>query len=188
MMKKSIRNILLGIVTFLSFLGFVVADDTTKDFTYGTTMYIGEGYKNISCPNNLNYFDVVKVNDIYKVSLKSDIQNLPTSLSEKLVCEYLKSSSNSSVTTERANVTFELNYRLADRENTYTFTLTKTNFDRDVARDLANPGELGDIKKVISFDVISGGENVDVEPRTLDTLLNAMMQNKAKGGVQNPEY
>ena len=27
------------------------------------------------------------------------------------------------------------------------------------------------------------GENVDVEPRTLDTLLNAMMQNKAKGGV-----
>ena len=27
------------------------------------------------------------------------------------------------------------------------------------------------------------GENVDVEPRTLDTLLNAMMQNKAKGNL-----
>jgi hypothetical protein len=27
------------------------------------------------------------------------------------------------------------------------------------------------------------GENVDVEPRTLDTLLNAMMQYKAKGDL-----
>ena len=150
------------IAAFLSFLGFINAEEKNESINYGTTLYIGEGYDSISCPNNLTYFDVIKVNELYKVSLKDNIQDLPSTVSEKLVCEYLKKSDNSNITSTKSNVTYTISYNVADRDDYYRFTLTKTNFNSTPSRELANPGELGDIKRIESFEVISGGEYVDV--------------------------
>ena len=109
-MKKIIRNVLFGIIAFLSFFGLVKAEEE-KDVlvTYGSTSLFAstDKYTNIDCGNvSLNFFDVKRVANGYIISLK---ENLATkSGSEELVCVYDKKKAGSAIAVEKTNVKFKL--------------------------------------------------------------------------------